>query len=254
MKLSQLNLEVYGFYIGAFLFGFAALLYGTNNNNLIISTFGGSFVGASLSSLLSRKGNNDIINNFALLNQTQKLTSEDAKLEFFRDKPIWHMYHVTRLRDGKLVWRYTLYDFSHVNVPGYLQAHLKISHPENGEKQNRIAEAAVRNNKLIILKNNNKKSYETPAEICIFSNPEQTWADEYYGIADITTWHKNLSLSPVILLADSYFKKKNYGNEGTITDLETIKKMNEEWKSEMKKLHYDLLPLPLETDKTTISV
>ncbi|PAV12645.1 hypothetical protein ASJ81_20060 [Methanosarcina spelaei] len=107
------------------------------------------------------------------------------------------------------------------------------------EKQDHISEAGIRGNKLIII---NKAS--TGDETTIYLLPEFSITNEpvYYGICILFTWDHVSGITPII-----FSKNPIYGQDLTITDKNTIKKMNEHWKSYMQDVKkYQIMPFPSE--------
>ncbi|PAV11995.1 hypothetical protein ASJ81_08135 [Methanosarcina spelaei] len=231
MTAMESHLKGYtGLNIGLIFGGFCLLVAGYFLSIPLFTAIGGTFFGASLGSLFGRMANKDIIENFGLLSQPQKFTSEEANITLFRKE--WHMYHVTKI-NGEFVWRYTLYDFSKESVPGYLQASVTIASPYDNTAQNHIVEAGIRKNKLVTLIT---ACEGDEAGIHIFPRVEHTFRSDYCGIVDLTTWDDTPSISPVIIVS-----KPKYGTEPTIRDPEA-KELDEFWISRMKTYGFDLLP------------
>ncbi|WP_440947879.1 hypothetical protein ACSAZL_06440 [Methanosarcina sp. T3] len=199
----------------------------------IITTIGGAFIGASISSVYSRFADKDIINSFGLLSQPQKFTSEESAIKEFRRK--WHMYYVNRNK-GSYVWRHIVVDFSKATIPGYLNTNEKNENPGGKEYEFNV-EAGVRGNKLITI--HTIKGKENL--IRIFPSINNEAMDGYYfGFVCLTTLD-NTRLLGATILADNSLE---FGEAPLINDPELMKKLDKRWYEGIKKLNFDLMATP----------
>jgi hypothetical protein len=245
---SGVSLGLIGCGLGCFAIGLADSLP-------LATTIGGTLFGASLGAFFGRLANMDIneatndthdkIVKMFELSQINSLTSEEALIKDLR--LAWHVYLVTKI-DGNFYWRHAVFDFSKVSIPGRLEAVIIDQNPTSKKTQHLRVEGGVRGSRLVML-----LSAMEGKEIAIYVFPsvEQHLDAVYCGVSCITTWDKTSAISPAIMSESPIQEdtsKIDNGVGATVTDIETIKKLNKAWKMDMKNLGYDLLKLP-EEDK-----
>jgi hypothetical protein len=145
------------------------------------------------------------------------------------------MYYVNKI-DGKYLWRHAPCDFSKVSIPGYLNTNEKNT-THLGKEYSFNVEAGIRGNKLITI--HSIKGKENLVRIFPSINDEAI-SGFYCGFVCLTTIDSTRLIGPTILAEDS----SRFGEETVIDDPAKMKELDNFWYSEIKKLNFELIPMP----------
>lgn len=149
----------------------------------------------------------------------------DADLDPYRK--VWHHYLLTEVQ-GKYIWRYRLFDFSRVSVPGKLVATFDVKAPD-GRKQRYHVEGYVASPRLMFVQ---KTSTGTePPIVHIYPTATDAFGAMHAGVACLKSWGGKDLTVPVLMSEQPLKLGRETHEEGTLP-MATFHVLDEHWRIE----------------------